>query len=264
MDSIERKEIVVRVLARLLAALVVLAASSIATAADVIVSKPLQFTKGTSSATVKDTIKGSRTIDYKVRAKVGQTMNVVLKTSNGSNYFNVLPPGSKDVAIFIGSTEGNEWTGALPADGEYTIRVYMMRSAARRNETANYTLTVGINDAAMASGTAPAAKGPDSIERAGQGRFDATGNIPCAQFKGQPMGSCPFGVAREGQGTATVVVTHADGRKRFIYFQKGKATGADLSQSDGQAFSSRKNSDLFLIDAGNERFEIPEAVIFGD
>jgi len=34
------------------------------------------------------------------------------------------------------------------ADGEYTIRVYLMRSAARRNEIANYTLTVGITGSA--------------------------------------------------------------------------------------------------------------------
>ena len=110
-------------------------------AADGIVSRPIQFAKGASSATVKGSFKGGTTIDYKLRAKAGQTMSVALKTSNGSNYFNVLPPGSNDVAIFVGSTDGNEWTGTLPADGEYTIRVYLMRNAARRNETANYTLT---------------------------------------------------------------------------------------------------------------------------
>jgi len=141
---IEIQEIVVKVLAGMLVACVLLLASPIADAADGIVSKPLQFAKGASSATVKGSIKGGATIDYKLRAKAGQTMNVALKTSNAANYFNVLPPGSKDVAIFIGSSEGNEWTGALPSEGEYTIRVYLMRSAARRNETANYTLKVGI------------------------------------------------------------------------------------------------------------------------
>ena len=133
-----------KVLAGMLVACVLLLASPIADAADGIVSKPLQFAKGASSAAVKGSIKGGATIDYKLRAKAGQTMNVALKTSNAANYFNVLPPGSKDVAIFIGSSEGNEWTGAVPSEGEYTIRVYLMRSAARRNETANYTLTVGI------------------------------------------------------------------------------------------------------------------------
>ncbi|MGB2816866.1 MAG: hypothetical protein WBC37_06560 [Burkholderiaceae bacterium] len=130
----------------MLVACALVVAGPIAAAADSIASKPLQFAQGTSSATVKGSIKGDQAIDYKLRAKAGQTMSVALKTSNASNYFNVLPPGSKDVAIFIGSNEGNEWTGALPADGEYTIRLFLMRNAARRNETANYTLTVGIAD----------------------------------------------------------------------------------------------------------------------
>lgn len=249
----------------LLAACLFAVAAPTVVAADTIVSKPIQFAKGATSATVKGSLKGDSTIDYKLRAKAGQTMTVVLKSSNGSNYFNVLPPGSSDVAIFIGSNEGNEWKGVLPADGEYTIRVYLMRSAARRNESASYSLTVGIMGAAAATAAAaPASTAGGSVERASQGKFNATGNVPCAQAAGQPMGSCPFGVAREGQGTATVVVTRPDGRKRALYFQNGKATGADLGQADGgTAFRVRKNADLFLIDAGNERYEIPEAVITG-
>jgi hypothetical protein len=129
---------------RLLLAFGLLASGLIALAADGIETKPLQFAKGASSATVQDSLKGDATIDYTLRARAGQTMRVTLTTSNRANYFNVLPPGSDDVAIFIGSTEGNEWSGTLPADGEYKIRVYLMRSAARRGETANYTLTVGI------------------------------------------------------------------------------------------------------------------------
>jgi hypothetical protein len=120
------------------------AAVSPALAVSPIDSRPIQFAKGASSATIKASLKGDQTIDYKLRARAGQTMSVKLKTSNGSNYFNVLPPGSQDVAIFVGSSGGNEWFAPLEADGEYTVRVYLMRSAARRNETANYTLTVGI------------------------------------------------------------------------------------------------------------------------
>jgi hypothetical protein len=120
------------------------AAVSPALAVSPIDSRPIQFAKGVSSATIKASLKGDQTIDYKLRARAGQTMSVKLKTSNGSNYFNVLPPGSQDVAIFVGSSGGNEWSAPLEADGEYTVRVYLMRSAARRNETASYTLTVGI------------------------------------------------------------------------------------------------------------------------
>jgi hypothetical protein len=70
-------------------------------------------------------------------------MHVTLKTSNASNYFNVIAPDAGE-ALFVGSASGGEFTGALPASGDYTIRVYLMRNAARRNEAGNYTLTVQI------------------------------------------------------------------------------------------------------------------------
>ncbi len=105
---------------------------------------------------------------------------------------------------------------------------------------------------------------PSHSERAGQGKFDASGPIPCAQQQGQPMGQCKFEVARDPGGSASVKVTFPDGRTRFIFFDKGKATGADLSQADGDmTFKATKEADLFRIRAGRERFEIPEAVVFG-
>jgi len=109
------------------------------------------------------------------------------------------------------------------------------------------------------------ATGPDdSALRAGQGKFDATGTIPCAQYFGQPMGQCQFGVARAGGGYATVVIKKPDGRTRAIFFRMGKPIGADTSQADGYPeFRTTKESDLNLIRIGNERYEIPDAVVLG-
>ena len=251
-------------LGRIALACAVAIAAAAASAADGIETRPLRFAKGASSATVKGTLRGGQTIDYKVGAKAGQTMTVGLTTSNAANYFNVLPPGSNDVAVFVGSTGGNDWKGTLEADGTYTIRLYLMRSAARRNESANYTLTVGITGAAAKAAAKPAAATADTAMRAGEGRFDANGSVPCAQAKGQPTSPCPFGVARAGGGTATVAVTRPDGRKRFIFFDKGKATGADVSQADGNVqFRATKQADLYMIQIGDERYEIVEAVVFG-
>jgi hypothetical protein len=55
----------------------------------------------------------------------------------------------------VGSTSGNRFEAELPADGVYMVRVYLRRNAARRNETANSTLEVGI---AGGSKTAAAAE----------------------------------------------------------------------------------------------------------
>lgn len=106
--------------------------------------------------------------------------------------------------------------------------------------------------------------GPDdSAFRAGQGDFDATGSVPCAVSRGQPMGQCAFGVARAGGGYATVVITRPDGRTRAIFFRMGIAIGADTSEADPGDFSALREGDLTLIRVGVERYEIPDAVTLG-
>ena len=215
----------------------------------------IHFAAGASSATVKGSIAGDKIVDYKLSAKAGQNMSVQLKTRSTANYFNVLPSGS-ETALFIGSSSGNAWTGTLPADGEYTVRVYLMRSAARRNEKANYTLTVGITGGSASSA-------PSSDAKVAGTDYHATGNIPCSMGGGQPTGSCPFGVKREGKGTGMVTVTKPDGRTRTLFFERGKATGYDKSQADSGKFKAEKQSDLNIIHIGPERYEIPDAVIFG-
>ena len=221
--------------------------------ADGIKTVPVHFKKGASSATLTGHLTGDQTIDYVLGAKAGQVMSVTMTTSNDASYFNVLPPGSNDEAIFIGSTEGNEFGGTLSQSGDYKVRVYLMRSAARNHEKADFTLQVAITGGAHSA--APAG---------GAGQFDATGQIPCAQATGQPMGPCEFGVTREGAGTATVLVTKPDGAQRALFFKGGRFAGADVSQADGEmATKASREADLNLIRVGTERYEIVDAVIFG-
>lgn len=123
----------------LLASILLVAAATAATAAD-IRSVRVKFAPGATSARVEGKIKGYETVDYILAAKKGQYANVSLATKHGATYFNILPPGSMDAAIFNGSTSENQYEGTLPASGDYRIRVYMMRSAARRGEVANYGL----------------------------------------------------------------------------------------------------------------------------
>ena len=121
----------------------------------------IQFEKGASGTTITGRIRGYQGVDYQLRARTGQSLVVNFKPSNLSAYFNILPPGT-DAAIFVGSTSGNRFEAELPADGVYTIRVYLMRNAARRNETARYTLEVSIaggGKTAAAASEAPSATG---------------------------------------------------------------------------------------------------------
>lgn len=109
------------------------------------------------------------------------------------------------------------------------------------------------------------ATGPDdSALRAGQGDFDATGKVPCAQDTGQPMGQCDFGVARAGGGYATVVIQRPGRPGRTIFFRMGRPIAADTSQADGYPeFRATREGDLNLIRVGAERYEIPDAVVLG-
>ena len=74
-------------------------------------------------------------------------MRVSLETNNASAYFNIYAPdkGPGDEAMFVGSMDGNSHVGTTSAKGSYIIQVYLMRNVAKRNETANYKLHIGID-----------------------------------------------------------------------------------------------------------------------
>ncbi|GMU73678.1 MAG: hypothetical protein HS109_08875 [Burkholderiales bacterium] len=233
------------------------AASHEAPAASGIETRQVRFAAGATSATTNGSIKGDQTIDYKLRAKAGQTMSVWLKTKHGANYFNVLPPGSKDVAVYNSSSGGNEWSGTLEADGEYTVRVYLMRSAARRNETANYTLTVGVTGSPVAKPALGAAPASDAKVKGTP--YHATGPVPC-WMGNAPVGSsqCEFGVIRGKPGNAEVHIKPAGGLERVLTFIGDKVT------SGNEKVKASKADDMWTIEVNDyEHYQIPQAVISG-
>jgi hypothetical protein len=250
---------------RLLLAALVLMLVRPALAASEIGSERIHFKKGETSAIVEGTISGYTSIDYLLRAGKGQHMNASMATDNGANYFNILAPGDDEVAIFNGSISENQYEGTLPASGDYKIRVYLMRSAARREETANYRLQIVITGNTETSPEIDHdAAATTAASRAVKGDFDATGTLPCAQHAGQPMAECNFGVARAAGGTAAVVVTKPDGNTRALFFTGGRFSSADTSQADGYPeYSARRESDLNMIRVGDERYEVPDAAIYG-
>jgi hypothetical protein len=118
--------------------------SATAVASDIHTER-VQFAKGANSATIEGRIQGYKSVDYVLGAKQGQSMNVSMGTDNGANYFNIIAPGKENEAMFVGSSSGNQFEGTLPASGDYKVRVYLMRSAARRDEIANYRLEMIID-----------------------------------------------------------------------------------------------------------------------
>jgi hypothetical protein len=211
-------------------------------------SRVVQFAKGSSSATLKGSIKGYDYADHKLRARSGQTLSVSMKASNPSAYFNVLPPGSTDVAIHVGSTNGNDWTGTLDRSGEFTIRVYLMRNEARRGAQANYTLNVGITGAAARSFDAKVPGTP----------FHATGEVPCTMGTEAPK-MCPFGVIRGQPGSAEVRITLPGGLERTLLF-----SGQRVTAPSSQSVKADRQGDEWTVEVDDlEHYRISDAVVNG-
>jgi len=108
----------------------------------------VKFSAGNYGTMLSGKIKGDQYFDYRLGARAGQEMFVELTVAdsngNGTVYFNVLPPGSKDVAIYNSSINGNSTTVTLPKSGTYTIRVYQMGNDSDAGKTSSYNVDLSI------------------------------------------------------------------------------------------------------------------------
>ena len=112
-------------------------------------SSRIQFEAGSDNAAISGTITGREYRDYVLRARAGQTMAVALTVDgtngSGSAFFNILPPGSDNVAVHIGSMDDDSFASVeLPENGNYTIRVYLMGNDASTHKTTSFTVSVTI------------------------------------------------------------------------------------------------------------------------
>lgn len=103
----------------------------------------VSLSKDRVSVALDGVIKGYQTIDYLVEAHAGQILTISFQSNNLATYFNVIEPNAA-FASFNGAMLGNSYTNKLGVNGSYTIRVYMMRNAAARKESAVYTLNISL------------------------------------------------------------------------------------------------------------------------
>jgi hypothetical protein len=216
--------------------------------------RDIRFAAGASSTELKGTVKGDGATHYRLVAGAGQTLSVELKAANGAQQFNIVAPGSNE-AMFFGETTGRQAKLVLPTDGAYLIQTYLMRSAARRNESSSYTMSVAVTGAAL-----PALPGRQDAKVAGT-RFHATAQLPCKPPYGAAATNCDAGVVRRGRdGTATVEIRGPNQLFRQILFVKG----APVTSNSAQAMSARRQGDITIVDiGGDERYDIPDALLTG-
>lgn len=111
-------------------------------------SHDVKFRAGDFGAMVSGQVTGHDYVDYRLDARAGQKMSVELAVTrsdgDGTVYFNILPPGSSDVAIYNGSTDGTSTTVTLPKSGTYAIRVYQMGNDEDTGKTSAFNVDLSI------------------------------------------------------------------------------------------------------------------------
>ena len=192
-------------------------------------------------------------MDYIFAGEGGQPVVVSLQSKSTSTYFSITAPG-EDAALFIGSTSGNRFDGPLPKTDDYTIRAYQNRSAARRGQRADYSITFRIvRDGAAAT--------PKSAAGSWPAKYDASGSIKCSAGEAKLDMMCDFRVIRKS-GSAEVWVANiakGAGQYRVLYFSNKAFT-----TNDGSKLASQRKDDNWWVSVnGREFYFIPDALIYG-
>lgn len=211
-------------------------------------SKSIFFPAGKNSTTVTGTVRGHSYIDYKLNVLAGQTLKASLNSKRTSVFFNILPPGSTDVAIYNSSGDGNNYSGVADKSGLYAIRVYLMGAAKSENQSVNFGLTVSLIKPATSGNTTTTS-------------FDANGQVRSSKGSAAP-GSVmsDFGVKRTGFNKADLYLTYPGSTQRILRFNNGKWTC--LSKNCTVTYS-KKGDDWHLAINGTYFFIVPEAVVLG-
>ncbi len=204
----------------------ILASSVVATA--VAETKQIQFAKGKSSASISGTIKGHDDADYVLRAGAGQTLNVDFKASKSAAYFNVIPPGSASETLFLGSSQGNHYSGTLPSDGDYIIRVYLMGGAKDSDKPVSYTIKVAIPASGKSSGSAAGKSSETSVaEKACLAAVAKQVGTKSSLLKVEDVS------VSEAATVVMVKVPEATAPWKCFSDKKGKVSGVEFTGSEG-------------------------------
>ena len=103
------------------------------TAAQQGMTKRVRFPKGRNSVVLRGAAVRGTQDRYILRAGSGQTMTLRITSTEDNAVFDVMAPGGQSLA-----SEVTDWTGELPATGDYTIVV----GGTRGNATYRLAVTI--------------------------------------------------------------------------------------------------------------------------
>lgn len=235
-------------------------------------SERVSFRPGQSSTIISRAIRGRETIDFLVNVREGQRLAVSMTSNNDAANFNLIAPGERDVAFYVGSNSSpsNVYNGRVPKSGDLKIRVYLYRAAAMNGERANIRLSLTVSGAGGATqlpGTAPgngavAGQLPGDALVPGT-QYNATGRLSCMARLGGRTTDCQYGVIRLGDGSAAVTITKIDGRTRTLIYRRGTPVGFDQGPSDPVRFTWTREGYVTRVQIGGERYYVPDSIVTG-
>ncbi|WP_417583784.1 SH3 domain-containing protein [Pelagibacterium sp.] len=132
----------------------------------VVDTDPVVFPAGENSAVIEYRLEGEEVHGFTFEGAAGDPVSITLDAGTTSANFNLLVGGDPQ-ALYNSAMDGWSYSGVLPQDAEYEIRIYLVGQAAKTGG-ADVTLNVAVGDAApMASSDmsteAPAADFADGL-----------------------------------------------------------------------------------------------------
>jgi len=91
-----------------------------------------------------DTIVEYEAVTYVLPLQEGQTLRAVLASSNAANHFDIYAPDAAK-PFYVGAEAGNSHTLKVRSSGNYIIRVFLLRFAARDGQDARYELELTVS-----------------------------------------------------------------------------------------------------------------------
>ncbi|MDX5362215.1 MAG: SH3 domain-containing protein [Alphaproteobacteria bacterium] len=198
------------------------------------------------------------------RVRAGGGLNLRAAPSTGADVLMHLPNGLELRNLGCRMAEGRRWCQVSPPASSVTGWVagdYLVEASGE-----NATQLPSMAPAGRAGGSAGGnLDRPVGGVRPEGSAFTATGLTQCSLSRDAATQTCEFGVIREGNGNGTVIMFWPESGTRVIYFEDGRPVSFDRSQADsGKDMSvTREDSDTSIVFIGEERYVLPDAIIFG-
>lgn len=183
----------------------------------------IKFKSGSSSGSVKGSVKGYDRKDFVINGKKGQKMSVNLKSSSTFVYFNIADSKdgfAADMPMDPKPLDVRDWEGTLHKDGDYFIRVYLVRAEARRDGKADFTLDVSITGGSGAAEEAVALDKPQFFMCPGNLEIVATFRDASGKKKVEvEVGDTVLRLDLQPSGSGE---KYADAGEKNVFWLKGK------------------------------------------